>query len=333
MPARQADLATGISDLRRGSACAPFWSTTGEGHRGEPCRSGPARSRSDRRRRGAAPRAAGIAGLVFAVLFIVSVILLEDHPAPGASAEEIADWYLRERKVVALIGLYLVLFAGIAFLWFIAVIRDQVGVKGRTASWSTVFLGSGLLFVAMLFAAAASTGGLIDSVVHHGALPPSPDMVVLARSTGYAFIYVFGVRMAAVFVLVSSAIARRTGALPRWLGVIGVAVALVLLLTISRFQIVVLVFPLWVATASVVILVAVRRRVRNEHPRHDLNRAAASARHHCIGQNAGWLSTPLGLCRPPRRPDTFPLLRKPHGGTRRLRWVADRPVFRVRGSR
>ena len=202
---------------------------------------------------------------MFAVLFIASVILLQDHPAPGASAEEIADWYQRERKVVALIGLYLVPFAGIAFLWFIAVIRDQVGVR-EDRFLSTVFLGSGLLFVAMLFAAAASTGGLIDSVVLQGAPPPSPDMVVLARSTGYAFIYVFGVRMAAVFVLVSSAIARRTGALPRWLGVIGVAVALVLLLTISRFQIVVLVFPLWVATASVVILVANRRRVRDEAP-------------------------------------------------------------------
>ena len=130
---------------------------------------------------------------MFAALFIASVILLQDHPAAGASAEEIADWYLRERKVVALIGLYLVPFAGIAFLWFIAVIRDQVGVR-EDRFLSTVFLGSGLLFVAMLFAAAASTGGLIDSVALQGAPPPSPDMVVLARSTGHAFIYVFGVR-------------------------------------------------------------------------------------------------------------------------------------------
>ena len=51
-------------------------------------------------------------------------------------------------------------FAGIAFLWFIGVVRDRIGER-EDKFFATVFLGSGLLFVAMLFAAAAVLGGLI----------------------------------------------------------------------------------------------------------------------------------------------------------------------------
>ena len=45
-------------------------------------------------------------------------------------------------------------FAGIAFLWFIGVLRNRVGAL-EDQFFSTVFLGSGLLFVASLFASAA----------------------------------------------------------------------------------------------------------------------------------------------------------------------------------
>ena len=48
-------------------------------------------------------------------------------------------------------GLYLVPFAGIAFLWFIGVVRDRIGER-EDKFFATVFFGSGLLFVAMLFA-------------------------------------------------------------------------------------------------------------------------------------------------------------------------------------
>ena len=55
--------------------------------------------------------------------------------------------------------LYLVPFAGIAFLWFIGVLRDRLGER-EDSFFATVFLGSGLLFVAMLFASAAVVGGI-----------------------------------------------------------------------------------------------------------------------------------------------------------------------------
>src|SRR4051812_49216852 len=97
-----------------------------------------------------APRAAGVAGLAFAVLFIASLVIVRRGPTTGASAAEIADWFGENGAgTLGLVGLYLVPFSGIAFLWFIAVIRHRIGER-EDRFFGTVFLGSGLLFVTML---------------------------------------------------------------------------------------------------------------------------------------------------------------------------------------
>ncbi|HYN49721.1 MAG TPA: hypothetical protein VES62_02250, partial [Thermoleophilaceae bacterium] len=88
-------------------------------------------------------------------------MLVRSHPDGGSSASEIEDFYLHQHGGrLALVGLYLVPFAGIAFLWFIAVIRSLIGDR-EDRFFATVFLGSGLLFVAMLFVAAGAGGALV----------------------------------------------------------------------------------------------------------------------------------------------------------------------------
>ncbi len=205
-----------------------------------------------------APRAAGIAGLAFSTLFTLSLLLLRGAPGSGSSAEELEAWYLGAgSRHLALVGLYLAPFSGIAFLWFIAVIRHRIG-EHEDRFFSTVFTGSGLLFVAMLFAAAAAVGAPLASVRFQGAPVPSPDVVGLSRALGYTFLYVYAVRAAAVFMLVVSTIALRTRTLPRWLAGAGYAIALVLLLSVSFFELTVLLFPGWVTAVSVVILATSR---------------------------------------------------------------------------
>jgi hypothetical protein len=205
-----------------------------------------------------APRAAGVAGIAFAALFITSILLLRSQPAAGSSTDEIAEWYLRkDARHLAVVGLYFAPFAGIAFLWFIAVIRNHLGDR-EDQFFATVFLGSGLLFVAMLFAAAAAAGAPLAAVKFQDAPLPSPDAIGLARAMGYTFLYVYGVRAAAVFVIAVSTIGHRTATLPRWLVITGYAIALVMLLSVSFFRFVVLLFPLWVVAVSVVILLTAR---------------------------------------------------------------------------
>ena len=205
------------------------------------------------------PRAAGVAGLLFSALFVATLLLVRVRPAPGSSAEEIANFYLeRDSGRVALAGMYIVPFAGIAFLWFVAAIRSHLGA-GEDRFFATVLLGSGLLFVAMLFAASACAGALVAGVKFLDEPPPSADGVVLARSIGFAFFFVFGVRIAAVFMLVVSTIGLRTGLLPRWLVVAGYVCGLVFLLTVVYVEMLALLLPAWVTAVSVVILRTGRR--------------------------------------------------------------------------
>ena len=205
------------------------------------------------------PAAAGVAGLVFAGLFVLSLALLYRQPAGGSTASEISAWYLRnDSKTLGLVGLYLVPFAGIAFLWFVAAIRSRIGGY-EDKFFATVFLGSGILFVGMLYAAAATAGAPLAAVKFQGSPPPSADVFVFARGLGYTFLYVYAIRAAAVFMIVSSTIGLRTGTLPRWLVFAGYAVALVLLFSVSYFRATIFVFPAWVTTVSVVLLVLARR--------------------------------------------------------------------------
>ncbi len=102
------------------------------------------------------PRAVAISGIVFAVLYMVSLVLIRiavpaDPTEPGLW---LADPSFRSWVRVAL---DLVPFTGIAFLWFMAVLRNRIGVL-EDRFFATVFLGSGLLFVAMLFAAVSGRG-------------------------------------------------------------------------------------------------------------------------------------------------------------------------------
>lgn len=205
-----------------------------------------------------APRAAGIAGLLFAALFIASLLMLRGQPDAGSTAGEIERWYLgHDANRIGLIGLYLVPFSGIAFLWFIAVIRSHVGDR-EDQFFATVFLGSGLLFVAMLFAAAATASAPLASVKFQHAPVPGADEIGLARALAYTLLYVYAVRVAAVFVIAVSTIGLRTGSMPRWLVITGYVIALAMLFSVSFYKFVVLLFPLWVVAVSITILLSPR---------------------------------------------------------------------------
>ena len=93
-------------------------------------------------------RAAAIAGIVFAVLLITALTMLRIALSEGSLQSLQGD---ASRRTLIRVSLHLVPFAGIAFLWFIGVVREQIGVVVEDRLFSTVFLGSGLLFLAMLF--------------------------------------------------------------------------------------------------------------------------------------------------------------------------------------
>src|SRR6185369_10673575 len=101
------------------------------------------------------------------------------------------------------IALNLVPFTGIAFLWFMAVLRNRIGLL-EDRFFATIFLGSGLLFVALLFAAAAVSRALLDTFGTGTALPGDSEAYRVGRGTAHAMMTPFAMRMAAVFMFVTS---------------------------------------------------------------------------------------------------------------------------------
>jgi len=199
------------------------------------------------------PRAAAVAGIIFSVLMVLSLGIIRTAAPAGLSDHGwLTDPVMRRLLSLAL---NMVPFAGVAFLWFIGVLRSRLG-KLEDQFFATVLLGSGLMFVASLFGAAAISGALLEEATSpHGHLL-SVETYVLARRVAHALLNVFAVKMAAVFTFSTCAIVLRTAILPRWLAFSGFACGLVLLLVITNWEWIVLLFPLWLLLVSTHVLVA-----------------------------------------------------------------------------
>jgi len=196
------------------------------------------------------PRAAGLAGILFAVLFSGSIVLVRLSVPP-----DVADHgaWLRERAGSVSLALSLVPFAGIAFLWFMGVVRDRIGFL-EDQFFSTVFFGSGLLFLAMTFVSAALAGGLLATyAVEAGRLIDS-GLYTLLREVMLRITSTYAVKMAGVFMISLATISVRTRVMPRGLTLATYVLALGLLLSIGASPWVVLIFPAWVCAVSIYIL-------------------------------------------------------------------------------
>jgi hypothetical protein len=217
----------------------------------------------ERQQRLTTPRAAAVAGIFAGLLFIALHVLV--RLAITNSPEDPSGWQVRETEMLTL-GLRLVPFAGIAFLWFIGVARDRLGQQ-EDRFFATVFLGSGLLYLAMTFTATAIAGGLLSSAtLLQTALDPSITKFGLLTITQITNVY--GVRMAAVFMLSMATIWLRTEVMPRWLAVVTYVLGLGLLLLVNLSLWATLIFPAWIFGVSVLILISNYRRTSGKEIKH-----------------------------------------------------------------
>ena len=181
-------------------------------------------------------RAAAVAGILFGVLLLAAMTMMRLRSADAGLESLQSD---EHRRMMIRLSLHLVPFAGIAFLWFIGVVREQLGdVEDRL--FSTVFLGSGLLFLAMLFSGAVTSSSIVAML---DGPSTNPDVWAYGRDNAQRLISVYAMRMAAVFTLSVSTAGLRASALPRWISYVGYAVALGLLLGSAEQKWLQLLFP------------------------------------------------------------------------------------------
>ena len=163
------------------------------------------------------PKAAAIAGMVFSSLTVAAFWLIwisvpDDPQEPGS--------WLGANSNTVVLALNLLPFAGIAFLWFIGVLRDRLG-QLEDRFFATVFFGSGLLFLGMLFSAAAIVGAILMAFPQSRKSWSTAATFYFARAAVYTIVNIYMIKMAGVFMSATSTVAIYTGFVPRWLAVFG----------------------------------------------------------------------------------------------------------------
>jgi hypothetical protein len=199
-----------------------------------------------------APRAGAVAGILFSILLVISLVLI--RLSVPDSPEDPGTWLSHSAKSIRL-ALGLLPFAGIAFLWFMGVLRDRMGAH-EDHFLATVFLGSGLLFLAITFTSSAVTGGLLMAYEAMPGKLMDSSTYTFARILAYQLANAYALRMAGVFMISTCTIAIRIGIFPRWMALLGYVLALFLVLSIGRFGWAPLVFPFWALVVSVYVLFA-----------------------------------------------------------------------------
>ncbi|WP_237568678.1 hypothetical protein [Mycolicibacterium lacusdiani] len=191
------------------------------------------------------PRAAALAGVLFAVLFITVVLLV--RAAMPETVDGSIEW-VESRRGGIRIAATLMPFAGIAFLWFIAVVRDGLGIF-EDRFFASVFLGSGLLFLATIFFATSVAAGLAAT-----GTDTDDETMVFAMTVVMATCKTFATRMAAVFMISLATIWWKTGLMPRWLVVLTYLTAAAQLIAGELSMWVTVAFPVWVIVVSGLLL-------------------------------------------------------------------------------
>jgi hypothetical protein len=203
------------------------------------------------------PRAAGVAGIAFALLLITSEVMIWLY-VPFAAEAQPAVVAQHSRDIT--IALNLRPFAGIAFLWFMGVIRDRLG-NLEDQFFSTIFLGSGVLYVAMMFLSGATAHAVLTLLTTRSRTLITPSSFDLARQEVFAIGGVYATRMAAVFMTSTSTILMQTRIAPRWIAILGFVLAGVLLWSASYKPWLALAFPFWVLLVSTWILLIPGRNI------------------------------------------------------------------------
>jgi hypothetical protein len=198
------------------------------------------------------PKAAAVAGIVFAVLMIVILWLL--RRSIPADPLESGVWLTGSTRTVML-ALNLVPFAGVAFLWFIGVLRDRLGAQ-EDRFFSTVFLGSSLLFLASIFTAASLAGAITLVGESHGSdMLINSETYYLMRAATYIMFNVYCIKMAAIFMISTSTIIIYTSITPKWIAAIGYFLGFSILFAGAYISWSFAVLPIWVLLMALYILI------------------------------------------------------------------------------
>ncbi|MFL6044691.1 MAG: hypothetical protein ACJ72M_06185 [Propionibacteriaceae bacterium] len=206
-------------------------------------------------------RLTSLTGILFTALFVLSLIFFYTTPKLSASDEEITAYYTGGSTILVTVGLYLIPFAGIIFLWHAHAAR--LLIKSCTPVPSAIPYGlqlvSGVLFVVLLFAGMASAGSVALLKDLTNAPLPSADFIRGVLAVGYGMVFVYAIRGAGMYALTTTTLLRQARIMPTWLGVVSYLLAIFLLVSTTLHPVVVLLLPTWVVIIALVVFIRAGR--------------------------------------------------------------------------
>jgi hypothetical protein len=168
-----------------------------------------------------------LTGAASVVLWIAALVADDRVDSRASDATIVAFYAKRSHRSTEIVTFFLILAATIAFAWFVSALRARIAqAEGRTAVAATVALVSGTITAALWVAAAAIAAAVPGTIDIDEAKPfvLDPNSYRLMSGLG-DLIFFSATTVGLLLVAATSATARRTGLLPRWLAWLGFIVA------------------------------------------------------------------------------------------------------------
>lgn len=195
-----------------------------------------------------------LAGILFAILFVVGFLFASSIDSSESDANIISDVRDSGTQTATIVGAYLMAVAAVLLLCFAARLRSLLGEAegGRETLAGLAFVGGGVcatLIVVGAFASATVPGAIVFGSAPD---PTNADAARFFPQFGFGIILVGAMFAAILMILSTSIITLRTGVLPAWFGWFGVVVSVVLLFGAAFFPVIAL--PIWVLIGGILLL-------------------------------------------------------------------------------
>jgi hypothetical protein len=172
-------------------------------------------------------------GILTVVCWIVSFAIAGSNPSTDDSDSKITSYYAsHSHQVRQIVGFFVFMAGVLLFLGFLAALRRRLATAEGPSGWlAGLAFGAGIASATLWSVAIAlfTAPAFMTNDTSPANLDPKTFRMI--GDLGYE-VWIAAVVVGAVVVWATSALALRTGVLPRWFGWVGVLVGVILLLAL-----------------------------------------------------------------------------------------------------
>ena len=195
-----------------------------------------------------------LAGILFAILFVVGFLFASSIDTSESDAKIISDVKDSGTQTFTIVGAYLMAAAAVLLLCFAARLRTLLGEAegGHETLAGLAFVGGGVCATLIMVGAFALAAVPAALVFGNSPDPTNADAARFIPQFGFGIVLVGAMFSAIVMMLSTSIIALRTGVLPAWFGWLGIVASIVVLFSAFFFPVIAL--PIWALVAGILLL-------------------------------------------------------------------------------